>query len=85
MRKSVKKPIDPIRAEALEQAFIATRLLDEKYFSDFSKAVGTQDKELFEKVCKKAKISDEMEQKIWEYVSSSTKGTMRSGVSGPVW
>jgi hypothetical protein len=85
MGKTVKKAMDTSRAEALEQAYVASRLLDEKYYADFSKAIRTKDKALFDATCKKAKIPEELAQRIWAYLSGQAVGIQLRGVTGPVW
>lgn len=61
--------IDPRRAAALDMAFMASRLLDEKYFDDCSKAVQTNDKNLFMQVCTQAQIPPDAAENIWSLVS----------------
>jgi hypothetical protein len=60
-----KKTISQERARAIELSFTASRLLDEKYYDDISKAIRTNDKALFIKTCEKAQIEPEMIGKFW--------------------
>lgn len=85
MAKIVKKPTAPSRAEALEQAYIASRLLDEKYYADFSKAVTSKDKALFDATCKKANVPDDVAKRIWAYLSGEGAKVQIYGITGPVW
>jgi hypothetical protein len=65
--------IDPKRARALNLAFEATRLLDEAYYDDFSKAVKTNDKDLFVATCNNARVSPDLVDILWEGVRSASQ------------
>ena len=54
------------RAKALDMAFKASRLLDEKYYGDIAKALNTDDKNLFVTTCKTAQIEPELAERLWE-------------------
>ena len=53
------------RAQALEWALEANRLLDKKYFDDFAAAVNANNSDLFMATCKKAGIDDTLAKKLW--------------------
>ncbi len=61
--------IDPKRAAALDMAFMASRLLDEKYFDNCAKAVKSNDKTLFMQLCTQAQIPSDAAENIWSLVS----------------
>ncbi len=67
------KPISPQRAEALDLAFMASRLLDERYFDECSNAVLTNNKELFLKKCSEAQIPPSVAEKIWNVAGEKKK------------
>jgi hypothetical protein len=60
--------ISPQRAEALNIANMASRLLDEKYFDECANAVKTGNKILFLNKCTEAKIPPDVAEKIWAIV-----------------
>ena len=72
------KKISQERAQALERALIASRLLEEEFFEDISNSVKNNDKALFEATCKKAKISPEMIEQLWNIVSVSYKQRIKT-------
>jgi hypothetical protein len=59
------------RARALDRAFVASRLYDERYFPDISKAVKTKDKSLWLDTCEKAGIPVDMSKYMWEILSTT--------------
>ncbi len=65
--------ISPQRAEALNIANMASRLLDEKYFDDCANAVKTGNKDLFLNKCKEAQIPPDVAEKIWALVGEKKK------------
>ena len=74
-----KKPVNLERARALDIAFMATRLLDEKYFDDFSRAVKTKNQELFLETCEKAQVSSETAHIVWGMVGKEEFSAMIPG------
>jgi hypothetical protein len=53
------------RAQALDLAYEANRLLDKKYFDDFAKAVSDNNPQLFYDTCDKAGIDKKLGAKLW--------------------
>jgi hypothetical protein len=60
-----KKFVNPQRAKALDIAFMATRLLDEKHFDNATEAIKTKNQALFLKTCEAAEIDSEIAKAIW--------------------
>jgi hypothetical protein len=60
--------LDLQRAQALDRAFIMSRLLDQRYFPAVSEAIkkGREGEPLFKEVCEKAGIPHEMIIPIWK-------------------
>jgi hypothetical protein len=56
------------RAQALDRAFVMSRLLDQRYFPAVSEAIkkGREGEPLFKEVCEKAGIPNEMIIPIWK-------------------
>jgi len=87
-----KKEISPERARALELAFSATRLLEDKYFDSISKAIKEKDWVLFEKTCEDADISPEVAKLLWRITASELpqepsrpKAELLASVPTPIW
>lgn len=60
------KPVTQERAMALDLAFTASRLVEEKHFDKVSRAIKTIDKPMFLEVCGEAQISPELAEMLWE-------------------
>ena len=63
-----KPNIDEKRAIALDRAFIASRLLDEKYFPRVMNALNKAEKgeAIFKAICNDAGIPKEMQEPLWD-------------------
>jgi hypothetical protein len=69
--KMVKGIIDKNRAIALDQAFLASRLLDEKHFPKVMEALIEKNEkgpEIFKGLCSEAGIPPDMAGPLWESV-----------------
>jgi hypothetical protein len=64
--KKIYKPVTQERAKALDLAFTASRLVEEKHFDKVSMALKTDDKPMFIEVCGEAQISPELAETLWE-------------------
>ena len=73
--------VDPRRAQALDCALVASRLLDEKYFADVSDALKNNKPEVFRKICMTAEIPEDMIEPIWKGLLAS----MRAARMIPPW
>lgn len=64
------KKVDPQRARALDIAFMATRLLDEKYFDEVAQAVKTNNNDQFLKTCADAQVNPDIANALWELLKA---------------
>jgi len=85
-KKKGKKDSNPAqivsqeRAQALNWALIASRLLEEDFFDDMLNSVNKADQTQFEAICKKAKISPMVTWQLWTMLSAVYKPKPKTGV-----
>jgi hypothetical protein len=56
------------RSQALERAFLLSRLLAEDVYQEIVDAINKKDKGAFARACKKARIPDEICENLWNIV-----------------
>jgi hypothetical protein len=57
------------RAQQLSNAVIVLRILDDSYFKDALAAINAHSKKDFQTVCTKAKIPDDLAERLWAYAT----------------
>jgi len=77
---------DKMRLEALDRAYMASKLVDKKHFKNMAIAIEHRDGATFKKTCGDAGITDQgLIDHMWEIIDAAYPAVYGLHAPGPIW